>query len=66
MKSGFEKVNYIEVLQEESLSEPDNKPSKCRIFISLTIDGIRIIDNIAIKKRLVKQKGLVKVEKKKS
>ncbi len=66
LKSGFEKVNYIEVLQEESLSEPDNKPSKCRIFISLTIDGIRIIDNIAIKKRLVKQKGLVKIEKKKS
>ena len=63
MKLGFEKVNYIEVLKEESLSKLDSKPSKCRIFISITIDGIRLIDNIAIRKKLVKQKGLIKTVK---
>ena len=51
LKLGFEKVNYIEVLKEESLSELDSKPSKCRIFISITIDGVRLIDNIAMRKR---------------
>ena len=66
MKLGFEKVNYIEVLKEENLSEPDSKPSRCRIFISLMIDGVRLIDNIAIRKRLVKQKGLIKSVKKKA
>ena len=60
LKLGFEKVNYIEVLKEESLSELDNTPSKCRIFISTTIDGVRLIDNIAVRKKLVKQKGLIK------
>ncbi len=65
LKLGFEKVNYIEVLKEESLSEIDSKPSRCRIFISITIDGIRLIDNIAVKEKLVKQKGLIKVVKKK-
>ena len=51
LKLGFEKVNYIEVLKEESLSELDSKPSRCRIFISITIDGVRLIDNIADEKR---------------
>ena len=60
LKLGFEKVNYIEVLKEESLSELDSKPSKCRIFISITIDGVRLIDNIAVREKLVKQKGLIK------
>ena len=62
LKLGFEKVNYIEVLKEESLSELDNTPSKCRIFISITIDGVRLIDNIAVRKKLVKQKGLIRTE----
>ena len=60
LKLGFEKVNYIEVLKEESLSEPDKTPSKCRIFISTTIDGVRLIDNITVKRRLVKREGLIK------
>ena len=60
MKLGVEKVNYIEVLKEESLSELDSTPSRCRIFISITIDGVRLIDNIAVRKKLVKQKGLIR------
>ena len=63
LKLGFEKVNYIEVLKEESLSELDSKPSRCRIFISITIDGVRLIDNIAMREKLVKQKGLIKTVK---
>ena len=65
LKLGFEKVNYIEVLKEENLSELDSKPSRCRIFISITIDGVRLIDNIVVKQRLVKQRGLIKAVKKK-
>tara|TARA_B100001564_G_scaffold341411_1_gene336098 strand:- start:1384 stop:2313 length:930 start_codon:yes stop_codon:yes gene_type:complete len=60
LKLGVEKVNYIEVLKEESLSELDSTPSRCRIFISITIDGVRLIDNIAVRKKLVKQKGLIR------
>ena len=60
LRQGFEKVNYIEILKEKNLSKLDSKPSKSRIFISLTIDGIRLIDNIAIRKKLVEQKGLIK------
>ena len=63
MKLGFEKVNYIEILKEKNLSKLDGKPSKSRIFISVTIDGIRLIDNIAIREKLVEQKGLIKTVK---
>ena len=63
LKSGFEKVNYIKVLKEESLSELDSTPSRCRIFISITIDGVRLIDNISLKRLLVKQKDLIKIMK---
>ena len=59
----FEKVNYIEILKEKNLSKLDSKPSKSRIFISITIDGIRLIDNISIRKKLVEQKGLIKTMK---
>ena len=60
LKLGFEKVNYIEVLKEDSLSELDSLPSICRIFISITLEGIRLIDNIAVRKRLVKQEVFIK------
>ena len=63
LKLGFEKVNYIEILKEKSLSKLDSKPSKSRIFISITIDGIRLIDNIALREKLVDQRGLIKTVK---
>jgi pantothenate synthetase len=53
-------VNYIEVLKEENLSELDCTPAKCRIFISMTIDGVRLIDNMAMTKGLVKKDGLIR------
>ncbi len=49
---GFEKVNYLEVLKEKNLSTPDERPSYCRVFISVNLDGIRLIDNMPIKKKL--------------
>ena len=61
LKLGVEKVNYIEVLKEEGLSELDSTPSRCRIFISITIDGVRLIDNIAMREKLIKKKdGLIR------
>jgi pantoate--beta-alanine ligase len=60
LKLGIEKVNYIEVLKEENLSELDCTPAKCRIFISMTIDGVRLIDNMAMTKGLVKKDGLIR------
>ena len=63
LRQGFEKVNYIDILKEKNLSKLDSKPSKSRIFISITIDGIRLIDNISIRKKLVEQKGLIKAVK---
>ena len=60
LKLGIEKVNYIKVLKEESLSELDSTPSRCRIFISITIEGVRLIDNIAMRKSLVKKDGLIR------
>ena len=61
LKLGIEKVNYIEVLKEEGLSELDSTPSRCRIFISITIDGVRLIDNIAMREKLVQNKdGLIR------
>ena len=63
LKLGFEKVNYIEILKEENLSKLNSKPSKSRIFISTTIDGIRLIDNVAVKEKLVEQRGLIKTVK---
>ena len=55
MKLGIEKVNYIEVLKEENLSELDSTPAKCRIFISITIDGVRLIDNMAVRREISKK-----------
>ena len=63
LKQGFEKVNYIEILKEKSLSKLDINPSKSRIFISITIDGIRLIDNIAVREKLIDQRGLIKTVK---
>ena len=47
---GFEKVNYIEIRDEESLSEIKGVAQKSRLFISVVLEGIRLIDNIKIGK----------------
>ena len=53
LKSGIEKVNYLEVLNEKNLSEVDSKPCYARIFISVCISNIKLIDNLKIPKKIV-------------
>ena len=43
---GFEKVNYLEIRKNDSLNLLDEQFSECRLFISVQINGIKLIDNI--------------------
>ena len=36
--SGIMEVIYLEILKEIDLTKPDNQPSKCRVFISVSIE----------------------------
>lgn len=54
---GIEKINYLEILNESDLSNVADKPCFARIFISVTISGIKLIDNIRISKRVVLRSG---------
>ena len=57
LMSGIEKINYLEILNESDLSDVAEKPCFARIFISVTISGIKLIDNIRISKRVVLRSG---------
>ena len=57
LMSGIEKINYLEILNESDLSSVADKPCFARIFISVTISGIKLIDNIRISKRVVLRSG---------
>lgn len=57
LMSGIEKINYLEILNESDLSNVADKPCFARIFISVTISGIKLIDNIRISKRVVLRSG---------
>ena len=57
LMSGIEKINYLEILNESDLSNVADKPCFARIFISVTISGIKLIDNIKISKRVVLRSG---------
>lgn len=50
LEIGFEKIDYLEIRQENNLELVENfdpqKPS--RIFIALYLDGVRLIDNLQI------------------
>ena len=52
---GFESVDYLMILKEKNLEELDQNPSRCRIFIAVRIDGVRLIDNLPIKVKLTKK-----------
>ena len=43
---GFEKVNYLEIRNEIDLSHIDAKPTKARLFVSVNIENIKLIDNL--------------------
>ena len=57
LMSGIEKINYLEILNESDLSNVADKPCFARIFISVTISGIKLIDNTKISKRVVLRSG---------
>ena len=57
LMSGIEKINYLEILNESDLSNVAENPCFARIFISVTISGIKLIDNIKISKRVVLRSG---------
>ena len=57
LMSGIEKINYLEILNESDLSNVAENPCFARIFISVTISGIKLIDNIRISKRVVLRSG---------
>ena len=57
IKSGVCKVNYLEILSESDLTELTSVPNKCRIFISCTLQGVNVIDNLSLKKIYLKEGG---------
>ena len=59
LKLGIERVNYLEILKETNLEVLDQKPSIARIFISVNLFGVKLIDNFRVPKRLVQKNGLI-------
>ena len=55
--SGIDKVNYLEILNENNLDEIGNNPTNARIFISVSISGIKLIDNLKVSKRINLRSG---------
>ena len=51
-KSGIEKVHYLKILNEKNLSSLTKVPCNSRIFIAISIDGVRLIDNMQITYKL--------------
>lgn len=47
-KTGIDKVHYLEILNENDLTALTNVPCISRIFIAISIDGIRLIDNMRV------------------
>lgn len=50
LQIGFEKIDYLEIRQEKNLELVTNFDSKisARIFIAVYLDGVRLIDNLAL------------------
>ena len=50
LDSGFEKIDYLEIRQEESLELVNkiNFDTASRIFVAAYLDGVRLIDNLKI------------------
>ena len=55
--SGIDKVNYLEILNENNLDEIGNNPTNARIFISVSVSGIKLIDNLKVSKRINLRSG---------
>ena len=49
---GIQKVDYLEILKEKDLNFPDSQFDFCRVFISAQINGVRLIDNMRLNKKI--------------
>ena len=64
-KCGIDRVHYLEILNENDLSFLTKVPSMSRIFIAISIDGVRLIDNMRIESKLVcSSNGIINVSPK--
>ena len=50
--SGIDRVHYLEILNEKNLAKITKVPCISRIFIAISIDGVRLIDNMRIESKL--------------
>ena len=50
LTNGFEKIDYLEVRNEDNLklNMDINSPQKRRIFIAVYLEGVRLIDNVSL------------------
>ena len=51
-KSGIDCVHYLEILNEKNLAKLTKIPCIPRIFIAISINGVRLIDNMRIELKL--------------
>ena len=51
-KSGIDCVHYLEILNEKNLTKLTKVPCISRIFIAISIDGVRLIDNMRVEFKL--------------
>ena len=51
-KSGVDHVHYLEILNEKNLARLTKVPCISRIFIAISINGVRLIDNMRIESKL--------------
>ena len=63
-KSGVDHVHYLEILNEKNLSKLTKIPCISRIFIAISISGVRLIDNMRIESKLAcSRDGQIKIYK---
>ena len=59
LSKGFDKINYLEILNSSNLVPISDTPCKAVVFVSLTVDGIRLIDNVELRNKVKKKKNLI-------
>ena len=63
-KSGIDRVHYLEILNEDNLSSITKVPCVSRIFIAISIDDVRLIDNMRIESKLTcSSDGILMIKK---
>ncbi len=63
LQSGINNINYLEILKERNLSKIGKSFCYCRIFISVSINGVKLIDNKSLGSKIKLVGDKVVVEK---